>query len=111
MSNWRDQYWMESLEAALGELGITLTQEQLDEAGAALAVSAENESTARAPTPSRRDIESWEVNRLKIAHAAEVARLEKELSIYRSSVARRHNVNVGAVYTDGYSVLIDPRNA
>lgn len=101
--------WPEALADSLERAGATpLSDEQMQIAAASIANWAEGEREFSAPTPSARDLENSEITRIKAAHAEEIKRLEKQLSIYRRSVARRHNVRESAVYTDGYNVMINP---
>lgn len=109
MSDWREDYWLEALNLAFEYADVdALSDEKMKIVAHSLVGSAENESMARAPTPSARDIENGEIARLKAAHAKEIEALEKRIDIYRKSVARRHGVSERAVYTDGYNVMIDP---
>lgn len=105
----RDDYWLEALYYALDFADASLSDDQARKVAHSLAGSAENESMAYAPTPSARDIENSEIARIRAAHAKEIENLEKQLAIYRGSVARRHGVREGAVYTDGHNVMIAPR--
>jgi hypothetical protein len=104
-----DEYWLEALGESLDAAGVpVLADEQMKAVATNLAAWSESESWGRAPVPSARDLENSEIARLKASHAEEIKRLERQLAIYRGSVARRNNVREGAVYTDGYNVMIDP---
>lgn len=104
-----DEYWLEALGESLDAAGVpVLTDEQMKAVATNLAAWSESESWGRAPVPSARDLENSEIARLKASHAEEIKRLEEQLSIYRGSVARRHNVHLSAVYTDGHSVMVNP---
>jgi len=101
-------YWEECIEIALNDEGISATKEQIKNIGGSVEVWHENYGMSHGhdciPDPEIAR-ESEKVRFLK----DEIKELEGHLLKYRSSVARRHRVDVNRVYLDGLGdVIISP---
>ncbi|WP_261534463.1 hypothetical protein [Burkholderia multivorans] len=100
-------YWLESLGYALEEAGAydALTPEQRKQVAESLVVSAENEGMASGreciPNPLNSEIE-----RLKAAHRAEIARFEDRERIFCRDIARSQNVETQRIGIHNGSVVI-----
>lgn len=102
-----DDYYAEAVEIALNDIGkpgLLNKDERLEIAWSVLG-NAENESTMF-PSPSSSDIADYKLTQKLQSSMSRIKELEDELEVYRGSVARRRNVSVSEVYTDGDSVMI-----
>ena len=96
-------YWKECVSEALEDAGIAASDEQIENITGWVEGAHENYGMARgydvrqSPLPDARD------SKIKNLEA-EIKRLEQDIDIYRSSVARRRNVSERDVYLDRWTV-------
>ena len=107
MSNWRRDYYRETIQNALedGPAGGELTAEQVDYLTDAVVGSTEQEGTYSGadciPDPAIRERADVEAR-----HKREIADLQREIDCYRQSVASRCHANINNVYVDGNGEVI-----
>lgn len=92
-------YWRECIDIAFDEAGIEATDEQREEVAGAVEGGHENYSMAHGYDVQRSPVET-EKDRVIARLKAEIARLEQDIDIYRSSVARRNRVPEREVYLE-----------
>jgi len=92
-------YWRECIDIAFDEAGIEASEAQREEVAGSVEGGFENYGMAHghdviaSPVESQKD---RQIANLK----AEIARLEQDIDIFRSSVARRNRVSEDRVYLD-----------
>lgn len=100
----KKDYWYECVEGSLNDLGIKLTEKQIDCIAGDIEVSHENYGMAMGydaiPNPVNSQIEE-----LKRKHKEEIERLESHILCYRKSVAERRNVPVEDVFLEDGRVI------
>lgn len=92
-----DEYWMIAAEAAMEEIGLTLTDEQIKLVADVISVSHENYGMAHGHDVIQSPVDTDKDRKIG-ALEAEIQSLESDISIYRKSVARRRNVLESDVY-------------
>lgn len=92
-------YWLEAVSIALNDARIIATPEQIECVAGDMEVCHENYGMAMGhdAIPSHAETEKdREIARLK----TQINELEGDIQIFRSSVARRRNVDISQVYLD-----------
>lgn len=92
-------YWKECIDIAFDDAGISATDEQRAEVADAVAGGHENYGMAHGYECISSPVET-EKDRLIASLKAEISRLQQDIDIYRSSVARRNRVSESNIYLD-----------
>jgi hypothetical protein len=97
-------YWVECITEAFEDCGLVATQEQLDCVVAWAEGAHENYSmaTGRDNIPNPMQVELDNAN---FHHSRDLEEKDRQLMVYRNSVARRRGVDVGNVYIDRDDVV------
>lgn len=101
-------YYEETIREAFDDSGIIATEEQIENVVGWVKNAAENEYQAHGYECIPNPMES-EIDRIRAAHAEEIARLKNEIDAYTNSIARDYRVDGSKVYTENGSVYISNR--
>lgn len=109
MSDYKLNYWIESVACSLEEQGVSLPQETIKAIAKDMINSAECEGMAfghdAIPDPLNAEIEQ-----LKKGYESRIKELEARDLVFRESVAVRRGVKVENVYIQNGSVMYDKRS-
>lgn len=98
-------YWAESVQDALNDAGIDYSPEQLKDMIQFIKLSVEHEGMATGAHNIPNPLTS-EMAQLEARHKKEVEELQRQISVFTRSVARRNNVEPQDVYLEGDTVLV-----